>query len=105
MQAMPTRADTVLPPTTAQGWASGLAGTPNTSTALAPSGATSQGRPAGIVSWLSSAGQQQAEAGAKHDAQALTRIDGLRRGPQRVQQGKDTVGQGSGSGHGRQAAE
>jgi hypothetical protein len=45
-QAMPTSADTVLPPTTAQGCASGLAGTPNTSTALAPSGATSHGRPA-----------------------------------------------------------
>ena len=39
--AMPTMADSVLPPTTDQGCASGLAGTANTSTALAPSGAIS----------------------------------------------------------------
>src|SRR5688572_2592723 len=37
----PTNAETVLPATTAHGCASGLAGTANTSTALAPSGATS----------------------------------------------------------------
>src|SRR5262245_52222847 len=42
-QAIPTSAETVLPPTTAQGCASGLDGTANTSTALAPMGATSQG--------------------------------------------------------------
>ncbi len=40
-QAMPTSAEKLLPPTTAQGCASGLAGTPNTSTAVAPIGATS----------------------------------------------------------------
>jgi hypothetical protein len=40
--AMPTTADSVLPPMTDQGCASGLAGTANTSTALAPSGAISQ---------------------------------------------------------------
>jgi len=34
-QRMPTSADTVLPPITAQGCAIGLAGTPKTSTALA----------------------------------------------------------------------
>ena len=45
-QAMPTRADKTLPPMTGQGRAIGLAGTPNTSTAVAPIGATSQGQPA-----------------------------------------------------------
>ena len=44
VQATPTNAATVLPPTTAQGCAKGLAGRPNTSTALAPSGAASQGQ-------------------------------------------------------------
>src|SRR6185312_122310 len=39
----PIRAVTVLPPTTAHGWARGLAGTAKTRTALAPTGATSQG--------------------------------------------------------------
>src|SRR4051812_12004590 len=39
-QAMPTSADKVFPASTAQGWASGLAGKPNTSKADAPSGAT-----------------------------------------------------------------
>ncbi|MDT4834918.1 hypothetical protein FQZ97_685700 [compost metagenome] len=43
--AMPTTADSVLPPITDQGCASGLAGTANTSTALAPSGAISQTAP------------------------------------------------------------
>ena len=43
-QVMPTSADSVLPPTTDQGCASGLPGTANTSTALAPNGAASQGR-------------------------------------------------------------
>src|SRR5688572_33341646 len=38
----PTKAESVLQATTDQGCASGLAGTANTSTALAPSGATSQ---------------------------------------------------------------
>ena len=42
--AMPTSADNVLPPTTAQGCAIGPAGSANTSTALAPRGAISQGR-------------------------------------------------------------
>ena len=42
-QNPPTRADKVLPPSTGQGWASGLDGMPNTSTALAPSEATIQG--------------------------------------------------------------
>jgi hypothetical protein len=41
-QHKPTTADKVLPATTAQGWASGLAGAVNTSTALAPMGATNQ---------------------------------------------------------------
>ena len=41
-------------------------------------------------------GQQDAQAGAQHDAQALPRIDGLRRGPQGVQQRKNTVGQQGG---------
>ncbi|MCY1381661.1 hypothetical protein D9M69_695950 [compost metagenome] len=40
-QAMPTSVDSVLPPITDQGCASGLAGTANTSTAVAPIGATS----------------------------------------------------------------
>lgn len=45
--AVPTMAETVLQPITAQGGASGLAGMANTSTALPPIGATSQGlRPA-----------------------------------------------------------
>ena len=35
-QTVPINADTVLPPTTAQGWARGLEGTANISTALAP---------------------------------------------------------------------
>src|SRR5690349_375559 len=39
----PISAEIKLPPTTDQGCASGLAGTQNTSTALAPSGATNQG--------------------------------------------------------------
>ena len=39
--AIPINAEIVLPPTTDQGWASGLAGTAKTRTALAPSGATS----------------------------------------------------------------
>ncbi len=38
-QATPTSAETVFPPTTAQGWASGLLGTQNSSTAEAPIGA------------------------------------------------------------------
>ncbi len=42
-QAMPISADTVLPPMTDHGCASGLDGTANTSTALAPMGATSHG--------------------------------------------------------------
>lgn len=42
-QTAPTSADKVLPPSTGQGWASGLDGMPNTSTALAPSDATIQG--------------------------------------------------------------
>ena len=41
-QATPTSAENVLPPITGQGCASGLAGSANTSTALAPSGAISQ---------------------------------------------------------------
>ena len=45
-QASPTSAEAVLPPITDQGCASGLAGTANTSTALAPSGAASQSAPA-----------------------------------------------------------
>jgi hypothetical protein len=40
-QATPTSAENMLPATTGQGWASGLAGSAKTSTALAPSGATS----------------------------------------------------------------
>ncbi len=42
-QLTPTRADRMLPPITALGWVSGLAGTANNSTAEAPSGATSNG--------------------------------------------------------------
>jgi hypothetical protein len=54
---MPTKAETVLPPTTAQGCAKGLAGTPNTNTALAPTGATSQGTTDAIPAsqWLTKA--------------------------------------------------
>src|SRR5579859_7437419 len=39
-QVMPTSADTRLPPTIDQGWASGLAGTANSSNAEAPIGAS-----------------------------------------------------------------
>jgi hypothetical protein len=46
-KAIPTAAEAVLPPSTAQGWASGLAGAAKTSTALAPIGATMNGRPSG----------------------------------------------------------
>ncbi len=42
--ATPTSVDRTLPPTTDQGWASGLAGTAKTSTAEAPKGATMIGR-------------------------------------------------------------
>ena len=42
-QTAPTSADNVLPPKTGQGWANGLEGMPNTSTALAPSEATIHG--------------------------------------------------------------
>src|SRR3984957_7662702 len=41
--ATPITADTILPPMIDQGWASGLAGTANSSTAEAPLGATSSG--------------------------------------------------------------
>ena len=42
-QTPPTSADSVLPPSTGQGWDSGLDGMPNTRMALAPSEATIQG--------------------------------------------------------------
>jgi nitrate/nitrite transporter NarK len=51
-QAVPINADKVFPPTTDQGWAMGLEGTPNTSTALAPMGAMSQVVAAGLSHWL-----------------------------------------------------
>lgn len=47
--AIPTAADKVLPPITARGVASGLAGTANTSTLDAPIGATMAGRVAGAI--------------------------------------------------------
>jgi len=50
--ATPASADSVLPAKTAHGCASGLAGTPNTSTADAPMGATSQGHASPAKRWL-----------------------------------------------------
>ena len=43
----PTIVEMTLPPTTGHGWASGLAGTANSSTAAAPIGATMKGRVSG----------------------------------------------------------
>ena len=74
-QAMPTSAETVLPPSTAQGWASGLAGRPKTSTALAPSGATSQGRPGASTAWLNTPASRMprpAPSSTRRRSRALT---------------------------------
>ena len=47
-QAVPINADTVFPTTTGQGWANGLEGTVNISTALAPMGGISHNMAPGL---------------------------------------------------------
>ena len=93
-QATPTSAETAWPPTTAQGCAIGLAGAPNTSTALAPIGATSQGQaalaavpPARVAQ---PAGDQDAQNGTDRHAHLLAPVGRHGRGPERTQPGDET---------------